>query len=972
MRKGLVLLLVLLLMLSALPVSAESKNAAREVSINGDFEMVDPENNLPESWVFHSYEAAYNGRTEVSSASCEQDPERGNVVHITSSEEDDAALYREVKVTPSSFYKLTCWIRTSGVEGGAGANIALRDIVAVSNSVFGDSDWTMVELVGKTGPSQTSMTVSCRLGGYGATAKGEAWFDGFEMEKLDNFEGEYVPFYSGEVADDNGGEGENGSALTIVIIIIAVLAVTIAALTVILIVKKKSGGPQEIPPIESYAEDKVRKLPELGNYCGRSFFSTNDDTMPERTDLKLRFTKRDRLFVLVLTGVYAVIALIRLGTLSFPTKAWTGNTGDSVRIEFGRSVSLKEIWQNSGISHTKYKLVTDNGTEIKFSDKDGTEYGHMFRWTSVAKTSVSNSGETTGVTLVVLGGDSSRPNQPDLVMLELAFFDQDGLVSCTASGDAAYLVDEQDTVPETPSYYNGMYFDELYHGRTALEHIENLPVYEWTHPPLGKLIIAIGILIFGMKPFGWRIMGVLFGIAMVPILYMMAKRLLKKSELALFSTFLFTFDFMHFTQTRIATIDVYAVFFILLMSYFMLEFISMDIGDSVKDMLRPLALSGVFMGLGCASKWICIYTSVGLAVLLFAKLIVMGIKSYRLGKLKKYAALRLPARFWKTVSVLTVWCVLFFVIVPAAIYSASYFRYYTAQWKPAAQQKIYNADPDNYESPDDVKLSFDQAVTAYFGEKYTTTENGKTVTKYKGGVLGNQFDIFNYHSGLKSEHSASSTWWMWLMDLRPTWFYVGERGTENSVKYVGTIDSFGNPAVWTACNAATLILIIVLLFVVKRFPVEPWFIFVSIASAFLPWVLVPRSTYSYHFFATVPFICLAAGYLVGCLEDRKAAKITAAEGDAKAQKGRPGKLKYIWMAIALVLFGLFFPVLSGVRVRENYIYALQWVPYHKWEITTTDENGKETTKNYRIGWTFISYEMSDPKNPDRYITRIKK
>ena len=76
-----------------------------------------------------------------------------------------------------------------------------------------------------------------------------------------------------------------------------------------------------------------------------------------------------------------------------------------------------------------------------------------------------------------------------------------------------------------------------------------LSVYEWTHPPLGKVFIGLGILIFGMVPFGWRIVGTVFGIFMIPIIYIFAKRMLKKSWLALAVCLLFTFDFMHFAQT---------------------------------------------------------------------------------------------------------------------------------------------------------------------------------------------------------------------------------------------------------------------------------------------------------------------------------------------------------------------------------------------------------------------------------------
>ena len=933
--------------------------------LNGGFEEVNEANGLPVSWDYHSYETEYNDKGACAMAFCELDPERGEVLYINALDDDDIAVFQRIDVEPSTVYRLSCYIKTRGVENGGGANIALREVIACSEGLYGDNDWTKVELLGKTGPNQNYIVVSCRVGGYSAEARGEAWFDDFTVEKTDNEDGYIIPFYSGST--DVKKEEKGNAALIVLMVMLVAAAVTGAAVVLYKVFGKKDKEKEtnRIPPIGSYADDKARKLPELSALRDRSFFDIRGDSVPEPTDTRLNLSKLDRILVLALTGVYGIIAFIRLGSLNFPTSRFTANEGDSVRIEFSKPVKLDDIWQVSGISHVKYKLIADDGTEIYFSDSSdknninaNREYGHMYRWASINQNSVINAGETTGLTLKVWGGDYGRKSQPDLVLLELAIFDEKGeLVECTVPESAAALFDEQDTVPKTPSYLYGMYFDELYHGRTALEHIENLPVYEWTHPPLGKLIIALGILIFGMKPFGWRVMGALFGVLMVPVLYFLAKRLLKRTELAFFSTFLFTFDFMHFTQTRIATIDVYGVFFILLMTYYMLQFISMDIGDDVKKMLKPLALSGLFFGLGCASKWICLYTGVGLAVLFFVKVALMGVRSYRLSHIKKNEGKKLPSKFWKRFGILCAWCVLFFIIVPVLIYSASYFRYYTAQWLPARQTEVYNSDPTAFASASDVKLGFKDSVVTYVK-----------------GVIKNQKDIFNYHSGLKSEHQASSPWWMWLMDLRPTWFYVGERETVelpsgSTASYVGTICSFGNPLVWTACNIAVIILIAVLIVRVRRFPLEPWFIFVCLAANLLPWVLVPRSTYAYHFFASVPYVSLAAGYLVGIAEDLGYEKLAA---EKTKKKAGINKLKYVWMALVLLLFGIFFPVLSGLKVNSSYIGALEWVPYHRWEVHETDEDGNETIKNYRIGWTLTSYEWYDSSDPDRYVTKIYK
>ncbi|MBR2717342.1 MAG: glycosyltransferase family 39 protein, partial [Oscillospiraceae bacterium] len=55
--------------------------------------------------------------------------------------------------------------------------------------------------------------------------------------------------------------------------------------------------------------------------------------------------------------------------------------------------------------------------------------------------------------------------------------------------------------------------------------------YEITHPPLGKAIISLGIRLFGMTPFGWRFMGALTGVLMVPLMYLLVKQLTKDTRL---------------------------------------------------------------------------------------------------------------------------------------------------------------------------------------------------------------------------------------------------------------------------------------------------------------------------------------------------------------------------------------------------------------------------------------------------------
>jgi dolichyl-phosphate-mannose--protein O-mannosyl transferase len=131
-------------------------------------------------------------------------------------------------------------------------------------------------------------------------------------------------------------------------------------------------------------------------------------------------------------------------------------------------------------------------------------------------------------------------------------------------------------------------------------------------------MMMIGIELFGMTPFGWRFMGTLMGVLMVPLMYLLAKQLTKDTKLSFIAMCLMALDSMHFTQTRIATIDSYAVFWIMLTYLFMFRYCRMSWNrEPLKKTLVPLGLCGVTMGMACATKWIGIYASVGLAVLFF-------------------------------------------------------------------------------------------------------------------------------------------------------------------------------------------------------------------------------------------------------------------------------------------------------------------------------------------------------------------
>jgi len=573
----------------------------------------------------------------------------------------------------------------------------------------------------------------------------------------------------------------------------------------------------------------------------------------EPTDDRVKLSSKDRILMLTLTLVYAIVAICNLGTLSFPETHWQPErVGETVTVSFDDAVSVNEYWVNGNIADGGQLLIrSDNGFETVYEQT----YGQMFRWHCVPVEFTANQ-----IELSLYAGD--------LNINEIAFFDAEGnLLSVQAD---SMLFDEQNTVPERPSYFNGMYFDELYHARTAYEHVHNLVPYEISHPPLGKLIIAIGILLFGMNPFGWRIMGTLVGVAMLPILYVFAKRLIGKTEYAFLAAGLFAVDFMHFTQTRIATIDVYAVFFILLMYYYMYRYLRMNFFvDGLKKTLKPLAICGVFFGLGAASKWTCLYAGAGLAVLFFGSLFVRYREYRTVMERGTPAEKRMVSVFWSHTVKTLLWCCIFYLAIPIAIYVLSYMPYYI----------YYGSVSENYGVAGAWKTFWD-----------------------------NQNFMFNYHSGLTATHPYQSSWWQWPFTLKPMWYYSGN---DASIGMVSTMTASGNPAVWWVGSIAAVVLLVLRYFGYIKKDCALQIICIGILANYLPWVLVSRCTFIYHFFTTVPFVLLSAVYLLAKAEE---------------QSDRMIHVKWIWLGCAAVLFALLYPGLSGLPVDAEWASLIKMLP----------------------------------------------
>jgi len=97
----------------------------------------------------------------------------------------DAALVRTVHVKPDRYYKYCGYIATDDVSGGQlGANIGIFGSFDCAGNVTGTADWTYVEIFFKTHHRQKSIALDARLGMWGSTCKGTAYFDDLRVVEL--------------------------------------------------------------------------------------------------------------------------------------------------------------------------------------------------------------------------------------------------------------------------------------------------------------------------------------------------------------------------------------------------------------------------------------------------------------------------------------------------------------------------------------------------------------------------------------------------------------------------------------------------------------------------------------------------------------------------------------------------------------------------------------------------------------------
>lgn len=585
--------------------------------------------------------------------------------------------------------------------------------------------------------------------------------------------------------------------------------------------------------------------------------------------MEKKMTKKDYIIVTIMVVIYSLMAFLNLGSSIAPIEGFTPERERlSVIVFFEEEVELSRVtfycglgndWYSAGQLDVEYLDSNNRFQELCTLEKPSN---NVFKWffrnldTSTSAVRLvsakyydpdSNISGIEGEFLEVAFWSYTNDEWVQVEIDRLEYLDDE-------SEEMEKLFDEQETAVSEPSYMNSAYFDEVYFPRTAYEYIEGISPYENTHPPLGKVIMMWSMKIFGVNPFGWRFMGTLFGVFMIPLMYIFGKKMFGNTFLAFCTAFLMMFDFMHFVQTRIGTVDGFLLFFILMTYYFMYQYYMRKSYElNFIPSLLPLLLSGIFFGMAFSVKWIGLFAGIGLAFIFFLSRI-LEYRDYKKGLVETRHFKR--KYIWGTMGM----CVIFFVAIPLVIYTLSYIPVFRAQ-----------------ESANWLK-----------------------------DLISSQSHMFNYHSGVTSSHPYASSWWQWPFMIRPVYFYLCPTLGEGEW---GSIASFGNPAVWWV---GFLAIIWSSWLAILKEDKRMIFVAVGYISIIMPWMFSPRDiTFLYHYFACVPFLIFAIVYLMEHYMDKfKNAK----------------KVIYVYLVIVVVLFIIFYPALSGIKVPVWITENLRWLP----------------------------------------------
>jgi dolichyl-phosphate-mannose-protein mannosyltransferase len=426
------------------------------------------------------------------------------------------------------------------------------------------------------------------------------------------------------------------------------------------------------------------------------------------------------------------------------------------------------------------------------------------------------------------------------------------------------------------------------------------------HPPLGKETIAVGEWLFGLTPFGWRLMVAVLGSLAILMTARIARRMTRSTLLGCVAGLLLALDGLEFVMSRTALLDISVMFWVLaafgclvidrdrsrarLAAAVLRDAERADVAAEAG--MRPpppgpgprLGLrwwrvaAGLCLGLAIASKWNGIWFLPVFAVMTLA---------WDVGARKTAGFTRPGAQTARD----GLWLPLSFGLVPAAAYLASWSGWF--------------ASPYGYDRQWAVQHGVHNPIWAALDSLY----------QYQRQVL-------DFSVTLTQHHPYQSWPWSWLVMSRPvSMYYNGHShacGVRNCAQEVLAI---GTPAIWWAAIPA---LIACLVWWLLRRDWRAGAVLAGVAAGWLPWFW-----YAWHdhrtmffFYAVVfdPFLVIALALCLGLIIGPARASV--------ARRAAGAGLAGAYLLAVVADFWYMYPVFAAKIIPYTSWLARMW--YHRW------------------------------------------
>jgi dolichyl-phosphate-mannose-protein mannosyltransferase len=398
----------------------------------------------------------------------------------------------------------------------------------------------------------------------------------------------------------------------------------------------------------------------------------------------------------------------------------------------------------------------------------------------------------------------------------------------------------------------------------------------FVHPPVGKWMIALGELGFGVDPFGWRVGAAVTGTLTVMLLAGIVQLLWSSPIWTFAGGLLLATESLNFVQSRTGILDIFVTFWIVL-GFLLLVLDKRWIERRTPESPEPPAVdgdgeaprrrrlpaplwrpwrfaAGAAFGAGVATKWS------GLMGILAAIAIAFG---WEVVRRKRFGS---KSPVLSTITAEGFGLVLAYLLLPFVVYVVSY-----AGWF--------------------IHFGFDLGRWA----------------ELQGSIARFHADLPLLNEEGQPSHGYLSTPWQWIFLRRPV-FYYGVYG--EGVRQV--IYANGNPAIfWGSILAIPYV-------AYAWWRKRDWragYIIVAVAGLYLPWFLVSRPQFLFYATPITPFFVLACLYALRDLSQLRLA----------GSRSRPFLPVAVGFVVAsVILFIWFWPVLTGAPITDAAFKLRYW------------------------------------------------